>query len=115
MKAGLREKIFNLNKDSIVIGRREGCDIVLDDDSISRRHARLDLSRGVYLIHDLDSTNYAKVNGERITTRTLKSGDVLTFGVQCVHLRWNKIVCCSSINPALCLFISFGVFYNYAG
>lgn len=76
----LREKIFNLNKDSIVIGRRESCDIVLDDDSISRRHARLDLSRGVYLIHDLDSTNGTKVNGERITTRTLKSGDVLTFG-----------------------------------
>ncbi len=76
-----RDKIFNLNKASVVIGRREGCDIVLTDDSISRKHARLDRRRDVYTIHDLGSTNGIKVNGDKITARELKSGDVLTLGV----------------------------------
>lgn len=75
-----RDKVFNLNKNSTVIGRRESCDIVLSDDSISRRHARLDRRLGVYTIHDLGSTNGIKVNGDRITARVLKSGDVLTLG-----------------------------------
>lgn len=75
-----RDQIFNLNKVSIVIGRRENCDIALSDDSISRSHARLDLCQGVYTIHDLGSTNGVKVNGERITARVLKSGDVFTLG-----------------------------------
>jgi hypothetical protein len=75
-----RGKIFNLNKNSMVIGRREDCDIILSDDSISRSHARLELHRGVYTIHDLGSTNGTSVNGERITSRALKPGDVVTLG-----------------------------------
>lgn len=75
-----RVKIFDLNKVSMVIGRREDCDIVLSDDSISRSHARLDLHQGVYTIHDLGSTNGIKVNGDKITARALKSGDVITLG-----------------------------------
>lgn len=75
-----RGKTFNLNKVSMVIGRREDCDIVLSDDSISRSHARLDLHRGVYTIYDLGSTNGISVNGNRITARVLKPGDVVTLG-----------------------------------
>lgn len=75
-----RNKIFNLDKVSMVIGRREDCDIVLSDDSISRSHARLDLHRGVYTIHDLGSTNGISVNGDKVTSRVLKPGDVVTLG-----------------------------------
>ncbi|MFX4261677.1 FhaA domain-containing protein [Pelotomaculum propionicicum] len=75
-----RDKIFSLNKVTMVIGRREDCDIVLSDDSISRSHARLDLHRGVYTIHDLGSTNGIRVNGEKVTSRALKPGDVVTLG-----------------------------------
>ncbi|MDD4768106.1 MAG: DUF3662 and FHA domain-containing protein [Desulfotomaculaceae bacterium] len=75
-----RDKTFTLNKVSMVIGRRDDCDIVLSDDSISRSHARLDLHQSVYTIHDLGSTNGIKVNGDKITARVLKSGDVITLG-----------------------------------
>lgn len=75
-----RDKVFSLNKASMVIGRRDDCDIVLSDDSISRSHARLDLHRGVYIIHDLGSTNGILVNGDKITSRALKPGDVVTMG-----------------------------------
>ena len=73
-------KAFNLNKSSIVIGRREDCDVVLSDTSISRSHARLELHRGGYTIYDLGSTNGTRVNGEKITSKALMPGDKITFG-----------------------------------
>jgi hypothetical protein len=73
-------KTFNLKKASIVIGRREDCDIILIDTSISRSHARLELHRGGYTIYDLGSTNGTRVNGERITSKALMPGDKITFG-----------------------------------
>ncbi len=71
---------FDLKKDLIVIGRSEDCDLVLKDDSISRNHARLELQRGGYTIYDLGSTNGTWVNGDKITSKTLTSGDVLMLG-----------------------------------
>ena len=73
-------KTFNLNKASIVIGRSEDCDVVLSDTSISRSHARLELRRGGYTIYDLGSTNGTRVNGEKITSKTLMPGDKITLG-----------------------------------
>jgi len=73
-------KTFNLSAVSVVIGRRSGCDIVLHDTSISRRHARLELHRGRYTISDLGSTNGTMVNGVKINTKVLEPGDVITLG-----------------------------------
>lgn len=73
-------KIINLSAVSIVMGRREGCDIVLNDTSVSRRHARLELHRGQYTISDLGSTNGTRVNGVKITTKVLEPGDVVALG-----------------------------------
>lgn len=73
-------KIFDLSAVSIVIGRRESCDIVLKDNSVSRRHARLELHRGRYTVIDLGSTNGTMVNGVKINKRVLEPGDVLTMG-----------------------------------
>ena len=75
-----RGKTFNLSAVSIVVGRREGCDIVLNDTSVSRRHARLDLHQGRYAVSDLGSTNGVMVNGVKITTKVLEPGDVMTLG-----------------------------------
>lgn len=75
-----RGKTFNLSAVSIVIGRREDCDVVLNDPSVSRRHARLELHRGKYTISDLGSTNGTMVNGVKIHTKVLEPGDVVTLG-----------------------------------
>jgi hypothetical protein len=75
-----RGRSFNLNKELVVIGRSEDCDVVLSDTSISRNHARLELHGGAYTIYDLGSTNGTRVNGDKITSKLLAAGDVVMLG-----------------------------------
>jgi pSer/pThr/pTyr-binding forkhead associated (FHA) protein len=62
------------------IGRESGTTVTLADPSVSRRHASVALVNGVPVLRDLESRNGSFVNGERVKTRTLRDGDVLTFG-----------------------------------
>ncbi|OPX84210.1 MAG: Oxoglutarate dehydrogenase inhibitor [Pelotomaculum sp. PtaB.Bin104] len=75
-----RGKCFNLGKETLVLGRRAGCDIVFKDSSVSRRHAQIEWHRGQYTITDLGSTNGTKVNGVKVTARVLEPGDKLALG-----------------------------------
>jgi pSer/pThr/pTyr-binding forkhead associated (FHA) protein len=52
---------------SITIGRAPDNMIVIDDPSVSNRHAQLDLTGKTYCLKDLDSTNGTKVNGVPVT------------------------------------------------
>jgi pSer/pThr/pTyr-binding forkhead associated (FHA) protein len=74
-------KRYPLSKVVSVIGRVEGNDVVVDDDSVSRRHAEVRKSGPGYAVHDLNSANGTFVNGERVTEAPLRPGDVLKFGV----------------------------------
>ena len=76
-----KDKIFNLEKDTIVIGRTKSVDIVLIDDLVSREHTRL-YKQGVdYYLIDLNSANGTKVNGKKILEPIiLNSGDILEIG-----------------------------------
>lgn len=62
------------------LGRGEEADVQLADPSVSRNHAMIDLGAGYAIVRDLGSTNGTFVNGERIETRKLMPGDVLTVG-----------------------------------
>ena len=50
----------------VSIGQGPQNDIVVDDDSVSRAHARLEYSAGSWLLTDLDSTNGTTVEGVRL-------------------------------------------------
>jgi len=64
----------------ITIGR-EGCDIVLPDPEVSRRHAQIRVLDGQAAIEDLGSTNGTYLNDELARgPRSLRPGDVLRFG-----------------------------------
>jgi pSer/pThr/pTyr-binding forkhead associated (FHA) protein len=56
-----------LNGDPVIIGRGSDCQIKLDDDYSSTRHARLFLSDGQWWVEDLGSTNGTYLNGQRMT------------------------------------------------
>ena len=62
------------------IGRSRDNSIRVADERASRHHARIDLQKGVFVISDLDSANGTYVNGQRIQTSKLRSGDEIRIG-----------------------------------
>lgn len=64
----------------LLIGRHHACDVVVDDLSVSRHHARLVFRDGKWIIRDLRSTNGTLLNGEPIGRSELRPGDLLTLG-----------------------------------
>ena len=70
---------------AITVGRGGQCDIVLDDVSVSRRHARVELTaRGYLSVQDLESTNgtFLKRSGPWIRVQAVRLGrrDAIRFG-----------------------------------
>ncbi|MFQ5591329.1 MAG: FHA domain-containing protein, partial [Phycisphaerae bacterium] len=79
-EAGLLQ-IKSLDSPRFVIGRGPNCQIIFDDDLISREHVRIDMEAdGRFHIHDLGSRNKTYVNGELITETLLTSGDIVRVG-----------------------------------
>ena len=63
------------------IGRSSQCDIRIDSDSVSSRHARIKLYENHVVIEDLDSTNGVLVNGQRAGRQTIiRNGDEIQLG-----------------------------------
>jgi len=67
-------------KDVTVVGRREFCDVQINHDSLSKRHAVLVRTDGLLMVRDLASTNGTKVNGQRVMWAALLPNDRLTLG-----------------------------------
>jgi hypothetical protein len=75
------EQVIALDRPEIVIGRRQGSDIVIHDTNVSRRHARIMQSGDRLLIEDTESSNGTLVNDERIAgAQELQAGDVIRIG-----------------------------------
>src|SRR5262245_45202143 len=64
----------------VTIGRGSDCDIQIDRDSISRKHAKLNYTGGQWHVADLGSTNGSYVNDGQITQSSLRDGDLLKVG-----------------------------------
>lgn len=61
---------WTLNKEEIIIGRDEDCDVVLNERQVSRKHVRITRRDEHYFIEDLDSRNGTWVNGHRLEKET---------------------------------------------
>jgi hypothetical protein len=82
--------VWHLLGGRTTIGRTAENDVRIDAEFISRHHA-VAVRDGVdTVIEDLKSTNGTYVNGERISRRTLKDGDVVTLGTMELHFSANK-------------------------
>ena len=71
---------FVLDRTFISIGREATNDIVLDRDSVSRRHARVFRSGESWSVEDLQSTNGSYVNDVPVTKSVLRDGDFVKIG-----------------------------------
>lgn len=67
---------------SIIIGRKPVCDIVLENDkSVSGKHCRVFITEGLVFIEDMGSTNGTSVNDTKISEATeIRTGDVIVIG-----------------------------------
>ncbi|MBN2192460.1 MAG: DUF4388 domain-containing protein [Polyangiaceae bacterium] len=64
----------------VVVGRSSDLDMVLVEEMVSRRHARILMKAGIITIQDLGSTNGTFVNGEKIRQTNLQEGDRVLIG-----------------------------------
>ncbi len=62
------------------IGRREGCDWILQDASVSGTHCEIEKSDTAFMIRDLGSTNGTKVNNEPVKEKLIFRNDILLIG-----------------------------------
>ena len=75
-------RIFTLSSGGVYTIGREGADIMLDDEKVSRKHAELGLyGPEAWVLRDLASTNGTSLNGRRISERVkLKHWDMIRIG-----------------------------------
>ncbi|HLW36873.1 MAG TPA: FHA domain-containing protein [Candidatus Eremiobacteraceae bacterium] len=73
--------------DGGLIGRSRACHIILDDETVSKQHARLTLEDGRPCVEDLQSTNGTSLNGKRIEHKSpLRRGDRIGLGTNLIVL-----------------------------
>ena len=63
-----------------VVGREPGCDVVISDGSVSRKHARLEKRAAGYMVIDQGSANGTFLDSLRVAEVVLKSGQEIRFG-----------------------------------
>ncbi|MFZ5890316.1 MAG: FHA domain-containing protein [Myxococcota bacterium] len=81
-------RTMELRQGVLAVGRSSGCQIVLDDALVSRRHAELLVSPQSLTVQDSGSVNGVFVNGKRVVgAERLKDGDQLRFGTQVLLVR----------------------------
>src|SRR4051794_26393375 len=70
----------------IIVGRSSELDMVLVEDMVSRKHAKITTTGEQIVIQDLGSTNGTFVNGEKIKKVRLKEGDRILIGTSIIKL-----------------------------
>jgi hypothetical protein len=79
---------IELRPGTLSVGRSSGCNIVLDDNLVSRRHAELVVTDTTVSVRDLDSVNGVYINSRRINeSMSAKDGDRIQIGQHEFKLR----------------------------
>ncbi|MEX0712667.1 MAG: FHA domain-containing protein [Pirellulales bacterium] len=78
-----------LLKTSLLVGRRESCDIVLRFPNVSAHHCQLTLMSGYWYVRDVGSRNGVKVNNMRVTEKRLDPGDSLAIAKHRYQIKYS--------------------------
>src|ERR1700692_1974618 len=73
-------RVFHDLPTPLTIGREEGNILRLNDERVSRFHAKIQLDDSDYILTDLESTNGTRVNGAVVQIRRLRFGDRVGVG-----------------------------------
>ncbi|MBI1290866.1 GAF domain-containing protein [bacterium] len=80
-RPGAPTRVLPVESLPVRFGRGDDCAVVLDDVSVSRRHAELDGVNGRLFLRDLKSLNGVRLNGELTLEGEVVPGDVINVGV----------------------------------
>ena len=80
LSEGLTGRSHDLKVDKTTIGRLEDNTFQIPEQSVSSHHCEVLLKGSDVLIKDLNSTNGTYINGEKITDKILKPGQILRLG-----------------------------------
>jgi transcriptional regulator with GAF, ATPase, and Fis domain len=80
IKGNQRGREFNIASDVIRIGKAEGNDLVLTEDTVSRVHCEILRDARGYLLRDLQSTNGTFLDGAEVREAYVRAGSVVTVG-----------------------------------
>jgi predicted component of type VI protein secretion system len=80
-----------LLKRSLLVGRRESCDIVLRFSNVSAHHCQLTVNAGYWYVRDMNSRNGVKVNGVRVTEKRVDPGDVLSVAKHKYEVKYSPV------------------------
>ena len=72
--------VIAVGEGSLRLGRGQASDVVLEDRSVSRRHAVVTRRGGEVVLWDDRSLNGVHVNGERVPQAVLRDGDAVALG-----------------------------------
>lgn len=82
-------RLLGLTTGTTLIGRTPACDLALDDDGVSRQHAKLSVTEdGIVNLLDLQSTNGTYLNNSRVDVGVVRPGDRILIGSD-VELRFD--------------------------
>jgi diguanylate cyclase (GGDEF)-like protein len=73
-------KKYNLDQPALIVGRSSKCDVQVDQESVSRNHAKIINTGKTIILRDLGSTNGTYVNDELIDEYVLHDGDLVKIG-----------------------------------
>ena len=65
---------------NMTIGRSSSNTVVIEEQTISGQHAKIEYSEQEYILIDLDSTNGTFVNGNKVSQSAIKKGDTVKMG-----------------------------------
>ena len=73
-------RVENQFKRFIIIGAEPGCDLIIEDESISALHCMVERRNHLVLVHDCESKNGTRVNGSLVKVGEMVVGTLLTVG-----------------------------------
>jgi hypothetical protein len=94
-------RVFTLPPGLVTVGRAVDNDLVFDDPSLSRKHARVHREGNRIEVEDLGSSNGSFVNGRRVGTGAAGPGDVIRFGDLSFRCEGGEYGSTRSVDPGL--------------
>jgi two-component system, cell cycle response regulator len=73
-------RMHKLSAGTSTLGRSPDVEVLIEDEGVSRHHARIEITGEGYVLADNNSTNGIFVNGEKVTRQLLQDGDKVQIG-----------------------------------